>query len=260
MKANKLLTLLKNGGTGIGLFADIDSSIVAEGLAGLGFDFIFVDQQHGLIGDKDMLGMITAINTTECTPIVRVSSNEPGAIMRALDYGALGVVCPLVNTGEEAARFVEATRYPPEGGRSWGPMRPNIHYGSDYTLEANNQILAIAQIETREAIDNLDDILATPHLDGILVGPNDLGFTYGNWPKAMPDDKQVVEAMKRVAKACAEKGIFAGIHCGDTAMAREMFDWGYRFASVSTDIGYLLKAASETLETLRGGKESLPGY
>ena len=260
MKPNKLQDILTNDGNGVGLFADIDSSIVAEGLAGLGYDFIFIDQQHGMIDDRAILNMITAINTKDCTPIVRVPSNEPGAIMRALDYGALGVVCPLVNNGAEAARFVEATRYPPEGGRSWAPFRPSIQYGDDYTFEANKHVLAIAQIETREAVENLDEILSTPNLDGVLVGPNDLGFTYGNWPKAMPEDPQVIDAMQRITTACQEKGVFAGIHCGDTAMARQMFDWGYRFASVSSDLGYLLKGAGEALGELRGGNTGIAAY
>ena len=236
----------------------MDSILGAEALASLGYDFVFVDLQHGAMDDAVARNMITAITTTDTTPIVRVPSNEPGAIMRALDAGALGVVCPLVNTGAEAAAFVEACFYPPEGGRSWAPVKPTLQHGSDYTFEANKQIQAIAQIETKEAVENLEDILSTPHLDGVLVGPNDLGFTYGNWPQSMPEDPSVIEAMKLVAKRCAEKGLYAGIHCGDVAMAQEMFGWGYHFASVSGDIGYLMTGAGKALEELRGSsKEGL---
>ncbi len=248
---NELLKKLKAGTNGHGLFIGSDSPLVARSLATSGLDFVFLDQQHGLIDDKSLDHMLTAVMGTKCTPIVRVANNDSGLIMRAIDQGALGVVCPLVNTGEEAARFVHALRYPPEGGRSWGPMKPNLYYGPDYTQRANGEILAIAQIETKEAVSNMDDILSTKGLNAILVGPNDLGFTYGNQPQAMPDDPDVLAAMKKIATACRAKGIYAGIHCGDAKMAKEMFSWGYQFASIGTDAGYLQAHAISILDEVK---------
>ncbi|MDX1737202.1 MAG: aldolase/citrate lyase family protein, partial [Alphaproteobacteria bacterium] len=196
--------------------------------------------------------------------IVRVATNDPGLIMSALDRGALGIVCPLVNTGEEARRFIHAMRYPPKGGRSWAPLKPTMYYGDDYTRLANDQILSIAQIETREAVENMEEILSTAELDAILVGPNDLGFTYGNQPKAMPDDPNAVQAIKDIALACKKHDVIAGIHCGDTKMAKEMISWGYQMVSIGADLVYLKTAAQQILSEMTNSstdaKDEGPSY
>ncbi|WP_420549209.1 HpcH/HpaI aldolase family protein [Curvivirga sp.] len=248
---NSLLKKLQAGRTGYGLFADMDSALVTRSVANVGMDFVFIDQQHGLIDSNDVDHMITPLIGTDCTPIVRVATNDDGLIMGALDRGALGVVCPLVNTAEEAKKFVHALRYPPEGGRSWGPMKPGLYYGSDYTQKANGNVMAIAQIETKQAVENLDAILSTEGLDAILVGPNDLGFTYGNQPMSMPEDQAVRDAIKLIADTCRKKNVYAGIHCGDTAMAKEMIKWGYQFMSIGTDFGYLTGFAQNVLEEMK---------
>lgn len=252
MRENLVKTKIAKGETVPGLFIDLDSSLAAEALAQAGYGFLLVDLQHGVIDTRSAVSILTAISTTDCMPFVRVPGNDPAAIMQALDFGAMGIVCPLVNTAEQATSFVDALRYPPQGSRSWGPIRAALYGGENYTQEANDKIMAIAQIETKEAMDNLDDILATPGLDGVLVGPNDLGFSYGNWPQAMPEDRHVVEAIKTIAKKCVEHGVTPGIHSGDAAMARQMFDWGYRFSTISTDVGLLTKAARESLAALNG--------
>jgi 4-hydroxy-2-oxoheptanedioate aldolase len=171
--------------------------------------------------------------------------------MRALDHGAYGVVCPLVNTREEADRFISATRYPPLGGRSWGPVRAALHAGEGYAAKANDTIIAIAMIETKQAVENLDDILDAENLDAILVGPNDLGLSYGNLPCPMPEDPEVIAAMKLIAKKAAAKGIMAGIHCGDVDMARKMMSWGYRFTSISTDQVILNQACAKNIADIK---------
>lgn len=255
---NNLLTKLNTGNVGQGVFACIDSALSARALAMTGLDFMILDQQHGLIDSQHLDQMITALIDTPCSPVVRVANNDPALIMGALDRGAVGIVCPLVNTGEQAANFIHALRYPPEGGRSYGPLKPNLYYGTDYTQKANGQILAIAQIETKEAVENLDHILSTPGLDAILVGPNDLGFTYGNQPQAMPEDPNVIAAMKKIATACKAKGIHAGIHCGDVNMAKEMISWGYQFMTIGTDVSYLQAFANQTLQAMDNTSHPLP--
>ncbi|WP_259780787.1 HpcH/HpaI aldolase family protein [Aestuariispira ectoiniformans] len=252
MRENLVTSKIAKGENVPGVFIDLDSSAAAEGMAHAGYGFLLVDLQHGVIDTRSAVSILTAISTTDCMPFVRVPGNEPAAIMQALDFGAMGVVCPLINTADQAARFVDAMRYPPQGSRSWGPFRAAIYAGENYTQEANDTLMAIAQIETKEAMDNLDAILATPGLDGVLVGPNDLGFSYGNWPQAMPEDPQVVEAIKTIAAKCRDHGVIPGIHSGDAAMARQMFDWGYRFSTISTDMGLMIKAAKESLAALEG--------
>lgn len=255
---NNLLEKLKSNNVGQGVFVCIDSALSARALAMTGLDFMILDQQHGLIDSQQLDQMITALIGSPCTPVVRVANNDPALIMGALDRGAVGIVCPLVNTGEQAGSFINALRYPPEGGRSFGPMKPNLYYGSNYTQKANANILAIAQIETKEAVENLDEILSTKGLDAILVGPNDLGFTYGNQPQAMPEDPNVQAAMKKIATACRAKGIFAGIHCGDVKMAKEMMSWGYQFMTIGTDVSYLQAFANQTLHAMDETSHPLP--
>ena len=251
MRSNKVRQVWQDGGNAVGCFLMLDSFVGAEALAHAGYDFLFVDMQHGAIDTRSAIAMMTAISTTDCTPIVRVPSNEIGIINRALDHGAYGIVCPLVNSRAEAEQFIDAVRYPPEGSRSWGPVRAATYGGEDYTIEANRTLLTIAMIETREAYENREEILDTAGLDAILVGPNDLGFSFGNWPRSMPEDPAAVEAIREIAKAATARGVMPGIHCGDAAMAREMFIWGYRFASVGTDLGHMMVGAAQSLASLR---------
>lgn len=250
MPISKLKQTLSNGDNAVGMFLCMHSSLSAEALSHVGYDFFFIDMQHGVIDTQAAASIMTAMKTTDTTPVVRVPSNDLGTINRALDHGAMGIVCPLVNSRLEAEQLVDAVRYPPEGSRSWGPIRASIG-NPDYTKEAKDAIMAIAMIETKQAFENLDDILDTPGLDAILVGPNDLGFSFGNWPQAMPDDPATVDAIKTIAERANEKGVLPGIHCGDPAMAKEMFSWGYRFASVGVDLGHLVGAADATLKATR---------
>ena len=250
MQASKFKKVMADNGNAVGMFLCLNSSLSAEALSHVGYDFFFIDMQHGAIDTQAAIAIMTAMKTTDTTPIVRVPSNEIGTINRALDHGAMGIVCPLINNRMEAEQFINALRYPPQGSRSWGPIRAGIGK-PDYTQQAATQILAIAMIETKQGFENLDEILETPGLDAILVGPNDLGFSFGNWPKAMPDDPAVVNAIKVIATKAREKNIMAGIHCGDPTMAKEMFSWGYRFASVGVDLGHLVGAADATLKAVR---------
>jgi len=250
MQLSKIKQTMAGGGNAVGMFLCLHSSLSAEALSHVGYDFFFIDMQHGAIDTQSAIAIMTAIKTTNTTPIVRVPSNEIGTINRALDHGAMGIVCPLVNSRAEAEQFIDAMRYPPEGSRSWGPIRAGIG-DSDYTQQANEKILAIAMIETKHGFENLDEILDTPGLDAILVGPNDLGFSFGNWPKAMPNDPIVVDAIKTIAQKAANKSIMAGIHCGDPVMAKEMFSMGFRFASVGVDIGHLTSAAEAILKAVK---------
>ena len=167
MRENKLKTLWKNGGVAVNGWLGIPSSASAESMARCGWDSVVVDMQHGLVDYTDAVPMLQAISQTDATPMVRVPWNMPDIIMKSLDAGAYGVVCPMINTPAECEEFIQNCRYAPRGRRSFGPIRAVMYGGADYWKYANETILTIAMIETQQALDNLDAILKVtrPRLD-----------------------------------------------------------------------------------------------
>ena len=182
MRGNKLKELFKLGKPIINSWLAVPSSFSAEVMANQGWDSLTIDMQHGLIDYSNAVGMLQAISTTETTPLARVNWNEPGQIMKILDAGCYGIICPMVSNKKEAENFVQACLYPPNGFRSFGPVRASIYGGNDYAKNANNEILKLAMIETKEALEKLDEILDTPNLDGIYIGPADLSLAVGEEP------------------------------------------------------------------------------
>ena len=180
MRENKLRTLWKNGGVAVNGWLGIPSSASAESMARCGWDSLVVDLQHGLVDYTDAVPMLQAISQTDTTPMARVPWNMPDIIMKLLDAGAYGIVCPMINTPAECEEFIQNCRYAPRGRRSFGPIRAVMYAGADYWKYANETILTIAMIETQQALDNLDEILKTPGLDAIYVGPSDLGLSLGS--------------------------------------------------------------------------------
>ena len=152
----------------------IGSTFSVEIMAAQGYDSVTVDIQHGALDYRDMLHMFQAVRASGVVPLARVPWLEPGIIMKAMDGGAYGIICPMVNTRADAEKLVSYMRYPPDGTRSFGPTRVNFAAGPNYASEANGQILCIAMIETAEAMENLEDIVSTPGLDGVYIGPADL--------------------------------------------------------------------------------------
>ncbi|MEE4280517.1 MAG: aldolase/citrate lyase family protein, partial [Pseudomonadales bacterium] len=157
MRENKSLSAWRRGEQTIGCWLSLANSYSAESISNLGFDWVCVDLQHGIIDYTDLAQMLPAISTTETTPIVRVPWNEPYEIMKVLDAGAYGVIVPMVNNRSEAEQAVHACRYPPLGNRSFGPIRGALYGGRGYAQEANDQLACIAMIETREGIDNVEE-------------------------------------------------------------------------------------------------------
>ncbi len=254
MKENKARTILMNGGEVVTGWLAIPSSISAELMARQGFDALTVDLQHGAIDYADAITMLQAISTTDTTPMVRSPWNDPSILGRILDAGAYGVICPMVNTGEEAAAFVKACRYFPHGQRSVGPLRASLYAGPDYVKKANETILLMAMVESKQAIDNLEDILRVPGLDGIYVGPSDLAVSMGENAGFDPRFPAVYEAIQYVAAKCKEKNIVAGIHVGSVLYGQEMRETGYRFMAYLSDFRLMQWAASNALAVFRTGK------
>ena len=176
MRPNKIKQIWKDGKCASLAWLSLSHSFSAELMARVGFDALCVDLQHGTNEMSDVLPMLQAISQTDTVPFVRVKWNDPGAIMRALDLGAYGIIVPLVNNAEEAAAAVAACRYPPDGMRSFGPVRAAQYGGSDYHMHANDEIIIMAMIETKDGLANLDAICATPGLDAVYIGPADLSY------------------------------------------------------------------------------------
>ena len=178
-------------------------------MAHQGWDSCTLDIQHGVIDYSNALGMLQSLSTTEVTPLARVNWNEPGQIMKILDAGCYGIICPMVSNKKEAEKFVKACMYPPKGYRSFGPIRGLLYGGTDYAKNANDEILKLAMIETKEALDKLDEILDTPNLDGIYIGPADLSLAVGEEPGFdRPENSKAYKEILRILEF-TKKEIFS---------------------------------------------------
>lgn len=235
-------------------WCSIGNPFTAEIMAAQGFDSITIDMQHGALDYSNLLSMFQAMRASGATLMARVPWNEPGIIMKALDAGAYGIICPMVNSAEEAARFVSYLRYPPLGQRSFGPTRVSFAAGANYAGEANDNMLAFAMIETAEGMANLDAIAATPGLDGIYVGPADLtlSLTQGRLaPGFDREEPEMIAALQTIVAACKKNGIRAALHCGTPAYAARAIGWGFDMTTVGGDSRFLAAAAAAAVAGFR---------
>lgn len=198
--------------------------------------------------------MLQAMRASGKTLMARVSWLDPGIIMKAMDAGAYGIICPMINTRAEAELLVSAIRYPPDGTRSFGPTRVNFAAGAGYAEQANAEMLAIAMIETAEAVDNLNEIVATPGLDAVYIGPADL--TLGVMKGALlpgfdREEPEMIEVIQRILGAAKDAGIHAGLHCGTPDYAARAIGWGFDLTTVSSDSRLLTSAAASSIKKIR---------
>lgn len=200
---NRLSDILASGTPAVTAWLSIDSPYLAEVLSYCGYDAVTVDLQHGMFGLDGAIGLLQAVSAGPAVPLARCPSHDGATIGKLLDAGAYGIVCPAVDTAEEAAAFVQACRYPPAGERSFGPGRGLLYGGPDYMDHADRTILTWAMVESAAALRNLDAIVATPGLDGVYVGPNDLALSLGETPNQNPLPPRVTEAITTVATAAA---------------------------------------------------------
>jgi 4-hydroxy-2-oxoheptanedioate aldolase len=214
-------------------------------LAHQGWDSLTVDLQHGGSDFVSMCAMFAAISTTDTVPLMRVDWNTPGDVMRALDAGAYGVICPNVESVEECQRFVGACRYPPQGYRSFGPKRGLLYGGPDYVHHANETLLAIIQIETLKGLDRVDEIAQVPGLDMLYVGPSDLGLALGREARQNQTDPVVMQAVDHILSAAKKAGLRAGMHGTSAEYAKQMIEKGFDFVTVISDENLLARGAAE---------------
>ena len=251
MRENKLKKLWEEDKTAINAWLTIPNAWTAETMAQAGFDAITIDMQHGLADYQIALSMLQAISTTDAVPLVRVPWNEPVSIMRLLDAGAYGLVCPMVNNREEAEAFVGACRYPPLGYRSYGPLRANLYAGEDYFERANETVITLAMIETAQALKNIEEIISTPGLDGVYVGTVDLSISMGLDGLGDLNDPKLQNALNTIMAQVSKCGCVAGIHASTPENAEKLSALGFRLITSVNDTKLLRNAAENILSQTR---------
>jgi 4-hydroxy-2-oxoheptanedioate aldolase len=234
----------------------IPNSWSAELMARAGWDSVTLDLQHGLLDYGHAVPMLQAIGAAGALPLARVPWNEPGIIMKMLDAGALGIICPMVNTRAECERFVGACYYAPRGYRSYGPTRARAAFESDYESSIAPNVLTFAMVETAEALANVEAIVSVPGLSGVYVGPADLSLSMGSPERSDPTAPAVVAALDAILAACRKHNVIAGIHCASAAYARSMIAKGFQFVTVASDSALLAGAAASVVRALRGGAQA----
>ena len=251
MRENRLRTIWKSGGAAVNGWLAIPNSFSAETMAHQGWDTLTIDLQHGVVDYQAMVTMLQAISTTETVPMVRVPWLEPGILMKTLDAGAYGVICPMVNTREDAQKLVAYTHYAPRGTRSFGPIRALLYSGADYQQHANDTIVVFAMIETAKALDNLDDILSVEGLDAIYIGPSDLSLALGCTPTFDDVDPKAAEAIDHILERARAHGVVAAIHNGGTEAALKRIAKGFQLVTVSSDARLMAAGAQQAIAKMR---------
>lgn len=261
MRKNGLRELWSKDQTAVNGWLAIPNSFSAEVMAHQGWDSLTIDMQHGVIDEAALVQMLQAISSTDVTPVVRVPWLAPGIIMKALDMGAYGVICPMVNSREDAQKFVEYTSYAPMGARSFGPVRALMYGGADYPEQANQTIVRFAMIETKQALDRLDDILSVEGLDAIYIGPSDLSLSLGCRPVFDDVDPLAAQAVDHILERAKAHGLVAGIHNGRVDVAKARIAKGARFVTVGSDARLMAAGAASIVSQMRNEiQQKTSGY
>jgi len=251
MRPNKIKQMWRENKCVTMGWLSVSNGFTAEVMARQGFDALVIDMQHGLTDMTNLWPMLQAVSQTDTVPVVRVAWNDPAAIMKALDLGAYGMLVPLINTAEDAAKAVAACRYPPVGMRSSGPVRA-VHYGgADYVAKANDEIVVMGMVETKEGLANLDAICATPGLDCVYIGPSDLAFAIGMTPRPDNPDPAHMATCDRIRDAAHKHGIKAAMHCASAAFAAGAVKRGFDLVMLTSDLACMVAGVRKQLDDLK---------
>ena len=256
MDMNTLKKLLTSGQPVLVGWSAIASSYSAEVLASTGFDTVVVDMQHALATDENLYHCMQAVRAGGSIPMARVRWNEPASIMRALDLGAMGIICPMINNKADGQAFVSACRYSPRGNRSYGPVGAGVAYGADYYQNANDSVVTMAMIETVEAVKNVEDIVTIEELDGLFIGPNDLGVDLGEGPVLDQPNDALDNAIAHIVKVAHGAGKFVGIFGGSADGARRRIGQGCNFVSLANDGMYIRQASAQAYKAIKDVKNT----
>jgi 4-hydroxy-2-oxoheptanedioate aldolase len=236
------------GRVSLGGWCMLPSPFAAEIISASGCDWLAIDQQHGHVDPASLRAMIQAADIRRVPVLVRVAWNDPGAIMRVLDDGAEGVIVPMVNSAEEAHQAVAAARYPPEGFRSWGPLRSALAHAGFNPASGNAQTVCLVMVETLAGIDRLDEILEVPGVDGVLVGPNDLAISRSGTTAGSERDDEMIAS---IVAACRSRNLVASIACSSSEdLARRRME-GFTMLGVSTDVTLLAEGMARRMADAR---------
>ncbi len=260
---NNLIKIWKSNKPVINAWLSIPNSFTAEAFGKMGWDSITIDMQHGQNDYQTSIPMLQALSNSNSVPMVRVPWSEPGIIMKMLDLGVMGIIAPMINNREDCEKFVSYCYYPSVGQRSFGPMRAQLIYGSDYFNKANENVMSFAMIETKQAVENLDEILSVPSLTGIYIGPADMSSSYGMPPKFDVREDPVLSNIKLISAKAKEYGKIAGIHNGSTGYAKEMIDIGYRLVTILSDFRVMSSNSQKIVDEMKSqetGKSESSSY
>lgn len=252
MRANKIQTLWRQEKPVLCGWMNTDSPYVAELMGASGLDAVCLDMQHGVAHIQDVYPIMQAISATDAVPMVRLPCLDASMIMKVLDLGAYGIICPLINTSEEVAQMIAASSYPPVGGRSYGPVRGTLYGGADYPLKANETIIRLAMIETAQGLANLEAICQTPGLDGIFIGPSDLAIALGHRPSPEHTVPELEDAIALCLETAHRVGIKAGIFCSGGKGAKARSAEGFDFVVPSHDAYLLDRMLKQEIAHFRG--------
>ena len=252
MRPNKLRQLITDRVPVLCGWLSVPSSYLAEGAGLSGYDCVAVDLQHGMIGFETAVAMLQAISATPAVPIVRAPALDAHTIMHLLDAGAYGVIAPMVSTVDDVRELLSACRYPPVGKRSFGPARGKLYGGADYFDHADEAVMAIPMIETAEALDNIEEIVAVPGLDMIYIGPNDLALELGERPGAETEDSKTAQAIAHILAQATKANVPTGIFCASPELARQRLAEGFRMVTPGNDFALATNAMASAVKHTLG--------
>ena len=255
MRKNLVKAALSAGKAQVGTWLSLSSPTAARFMARSGFHWLTLDMEHSSAGWETASQIFGAIADAGNTPLIRVPSISHENAKRALDLGAHGIVFPMCNSVEQAQLAVSSCLYPPAGTRSVGGSSHALNFGckaAEYYQHANEGILVVVQAEHIDAVQRIDEILAVPGIDAVFVGPNDLLASMGKTPQMETDDPEFVEALRRIRVAAVNAGVAPGIHVADASAAARRLEEGWRFIAISSELGFMNSAASQTVSQLFG--------
>lgn len=252
--AGQMREAWRRGETTFGVWAALPCAFAAELVAIPGMGYVCVDQQHGVVDYADLVHMTRAIEARDCVPFTRVPANETWLISKALDAGVQGVVVPLVNSRAEAEAAVAACRYPPRGIRSYGPTRASVSMDARDTGTLGDSVLCFIMVETRQALERIEEIASTPGLDGIYIGPADLALGLGLPPDLDKTEPEHIAAVATILAACRRYGVVAGIQCATGASGRSYAEKGFQLVTITKDSSLLQAGVKRDLADALGAK------
>lgn len=226
---------------------DTDSSLIAEMYGQSGMEAVLIDMQHGMTSMQSLPNMLQAVSATPAMPIVRPTSIQPAEIMKILDMGAYGLIVPLVDNAEQARSFVHAACYPPQGSRSFGPIRGRLYGGADYFDHANETVIKLPMIETVDGYKNHREIIDVDGVDGVFIGPADLAIALGGKPGPEGTNDKLEDAISEIREACHAAGKKIGIFCMSGKGAKLRIDQGFDLVAPSNDAYLVSNGLAQTM-------------